>query len=140
MSPTAIKKKTRSVTSRHSVKRKTTDISPSMLAVKTPISEIVLELREVLGSAVIALLSGVNIRNVQRWIDSESEPQDSAAQKLRAAYAAIKTISAVDEPAVIRAWFIGMNDQLDDFSPTESLAEGKLREVLGAARAYVSSN
>lgn len=140
MSPTGVRKKSRAVSGRHSVKRRRVGISPSMLAVKTPISEIVFELREVLGSAVIALLTGVNIRNIQRWIDSESEPQDSAAQKLRAAYAAIKIISEVDEPAVIRAWFIGMNDQLDDFSPTESLAEGKLREVLGAARAYVSSN
>jgi hypothetical protein len=47
---------------------------------------------------------------------------------------------ATDSPAVVRAWFMGMNPQLDDENPAEVLAEGRSREVMAAARAYVNAD
>jgi len=38
----------------------------------------------------------------------------------------------------IRAWFIGMNPQLDDVSPAEAISAGKYREVIVAARAFLA--
>jgi hypothetical protein len=38
----------------------------------------------------------------------------------------------------IRAWFMGTNPQLDDESPLEAVREGRNREVLAAARAFVT--
>jgi hypothetical protein len=44
----------------------------------------------------------------------------------------------VDSPHVARAWFIGMNPQLDDEAPADVIREGRLREALVAAQAFVS--
>jgi hypothetical protein len=38
----------------------------------------------------------------------------------------------------IRAWFIGMNPQLDDESPIEAVLSGRHKEVLAAARAFLA--
>lgn len=43
-----------------------------------------------------------------------------------------------DADPTIRAWFMGMNPQLDDVSPAEALAEDRFREVLAAARAFLA--
>lgn len=40
---------------------------------------------------------------------------------------------------VIRAWFMGMNPQLGDESPIEALREGRVRDVMAAARAFVNA-
>lgn len=135
----AQRKRVKSSAKKHVVKKRVHPVSPSELAVRTPINEIVSKLRDVLGSAVISALTELDVRNVQRWIDSSSVPQDEAQAKLRTAFTAVGLISEVDEAPVVRAWFIGMNDQLDDYSPAEAIAEGKLREVMAAARAFVSN-
>lgn len=50
--------------------------------------------------------------------------------------------AAADGPKVARAWFQGLNPQLDDRSPARLLREGDLDEtgpaVLGAARAFLA--
>lgn len=50
--------------------------------------------------------------------------------------------AAADRPEVARAWFQGLNPQLDDRSPARLLREGDLDEtgpaVLGAARAFLA--
>jgi hypothetical protein len=50
-------------------------------------------------------------------------------------------IATADDAAVMRAWFQGMNPQLDDRSPARLLREGDLDEVgpevLGAARVFL---
>lgn len=37
-----------------------------------------------------------------------------------------------------RAWFIGLNPQLDDVSPAEAIHDGRLKEAKAAARAFVA--
>ena len=39
---------------------------------------------------------------------------------------------------MIRAWFIGMNPQLDDESPAEVIREGRVKDALTAAKTFVS--
>jgi hypothetical protein len=43
-----------------------------------------------------------------------------------------------DSSRVVKAWFIGLNPQLDDESPAEAIREGRLKEAMNAARAFVA--
>ena len=40
--------------------------------------------------------------------------------------------------AVARAWMVGMNPHLDDQAPILAIADGRIRDVEAAARAYLS--
>lgn len=101
-------------------------------------ADLVTSLKGNLGTPVVALIAGVDKKTVLRWIDDRADSMRAASEKrLRAAYQVFELLATVDAPPTIRAWFIGMNPQLEDESPSEALAEGKLREVLSAARAFV---
>ena len=60
-------------------------------------------------------------------------------RRLRDALQVFSLIYEADGPEVARAWFLGMNPQLDDDSPVEQLTAGNAREVLAAARSYVDT-
>jgi hypothetical protein len=90
-----------------------------------------------LGAALTAHIAGVDRRTINRW--AEGSPARADGEKnLRAAFQVFQLIQTVDAPPTVRAWFMGMNPQLDDTSPTEALADGLHREVMAAARAFVS--
>lgn len=59
-------------------------------------------------------------------------------KNLRAAFQVFQLIQTVDAPHTVRAWFMGMNPQLDDVSPAEALADGDHRAVMAAARAFTT--
>ena len=44
---------------------------------------------------------------------------------------------AFEGARTIKAWFIGMNPELDDVSAAEVLRSGRVQDVLGAARAFL---
>jgi hypothetical protein len=101
-------------------------------------ADLVSSLKQNLGTQVVALIAGVDKKTVLRWIEDRADVmRDESEKRLRAAYQVFELLATVDAPPTIRAWFIGMNPQLEDDSPAEALAEGKLREVLSAARAFV---
>ena len=45
---------------------------------------------------------------------------------------------AEESPHTVRAWFLGLNPQLDDESPAQSIREGDFRDVLVAAKAFLA--
>jgi len=47
-------------------------------------------------------------------------------------------LMSVESPHTVRAWFTGMNPQLDDLSPAEAVRGGQDRAALAAARAFVA--
>lgn len=106
--------------------------------IRMPISEIVKFLRENLGVSLTATLSGVDSRTIARWITNEVTPRQEAEKRLRAAYQIFALLSKEEAPATVRAWFMGMNDQLEDLAPVEAIASGRGREVLVAARSFIS--
>ena len=62
--------------------------------------------------------------------------------RLRAAFQIAELLIQSESPQTVRAWFMGMNPQLDDRSPALVLAaEGndqvQVRDVLHAARAFL---
>ena len=41
-------------------------------------------------------------------------------------------------PYTVRAWFVGLNPQLGDESPAAAVREGRTRDVLVAAKAFLA--
>lgn len=104
-----------------------------------PLAEIVGRLRRVLGRDVVAVLVKRIPRTVTRWEAGDTKPHAREERLLRAAFAITELIGKVDADEVIRAWFMGMNPQLGDESPVETLREGRVRDVMAAARAFVNA-
>lgn len=103
------------------------------------VHDLVALLREVLGSKLLALTVDVDPKTIDRWAtDRERGIRSDSEQKLRHAYQLFHTLQEVEAPATIRAWFMGMNPQIDDLSPAEAIQAGRQREAMAAARAFVS--
>ena len=109
-------------------------------AVSSATGEVVRQLQDVLGQAMLAVLVSKDVRTVSRWTAPHpSRPSLSDDRLLRDALQVQRLLLAADKPDVVRAWFMGMNPQLDDVSPVEALAEGRARDVMAAARAFVNA-
>ncbi len=96
-------------------------------------------LQEALGQKLVAYMADVSDpKRVGRWAQGAQTPRDEAERRLRAAFQVFHLLLAEDTSHVIRAWFIGMNPQLDDDSPAEAIHDGRLKEALAAAKAFVA--
>ncbi|NNL85258.1 MAG: hypothetical protein HKP27_06375 [Myxococcales bacterium] len=112
-------------------------------AARVPFPALVKELCEILGAKLVAYIAGVGeVRAVRQWSEGEREARSPVPERLRVALHVARLILSHDNPSVVRAWFQGLNPQLDDRSAARLLREGALEEVgpqiLSAARAFVS--
>jgi hypothetical protein len=111
-------------------------------ATRAPFDQVATSLRELLGAKLTAYLGSVKeTRAVNQWAGGEREPSEAVQLRLRHTLQVALMIADADGPEVARAWFQGMNPQLDDRSPARLLREGDLDEVgpevLRAARAFL---
>lgn len=100
---------------------------------------IVARLQDALGRDVVAIITGKTPRQVSRWVSGEAKPPVREQQLLRDTYQVVELLAEVDADEVVRAWFIGMNPQLEDEAPAELIADGRVRDVMAAARAFVNA-
>jgi hypothetical protein len=100
---------------------------------------IVSRLQDALGRDVVAIITGKTPRQVSRWVSGEAKPPVREQQLLRDTYQVVELLAEVDADEVVRAWFIGMNPQLEDEAPAELIADGRVRDVMAAARAFVNA-
>lgn len=100
---------------------------------------IVARLQEVLGRDVVAIITGKTPRQVSRWVAGEAKPPTEEQRILRDTFQIVELLAEVDPDEVVRAWFIGMNPQLEDAAPAEVIAQGRARDVMAAARAFVNA-
>lgn len=108
-------------------------------AVTFEIKDVARYLQEALGQKLVAYMADVrDPKRVGRWAQGAQAPREDAERRLRAAFQIFHLLLAEDTPHVIRAWFIGMNPQLDDDSPAEAIHDGRLKETLAAARAFIA--
>lgn len=108
-------------------------------AVSFKIEDIARFLQENLGQKLVAYIANVaDAKTVGKWINGTQAPRSEAEARLRAAFQIFHVLQADESPHTVRAWFVGMNPQLDDESPAAALREGRQRDVLIAAKAYVS--
>jgi hypothetical protein len=106
---------------------------------ESTIEQITAFLEEVLGRKLVAKLAGVqDPKAVGRWASGERTPRPAAEERLRIAYQVFRLLLAEESKFTIRAWFIGLNPQLNDESPLLAIQEGRFQEVMVAAKAYVS--
>lgn len=108
-----------------------------LAAVKTSTAEIAQFLNDNLGPTLTAFIADVDKRTVGRYIKGDG-PREGAERRLRAAYQIFNLIQDVEANHTVRAWFMGMNPQLDDESPAEAIAAGDFRGTMAAARAFIA--
>jgi hypothetical protein len=107
--------------------------------VSVEIKDVARYLQEALGQKLVAYMADVSDpKRVGRWAQGAQAPRDEAERRLRAAFQIFHLLFAEESAHVVRAWFIGMNPQLDDDSPAEAIREGRLKEALAAAKAFVT--
>lgn len=103
------------------------------------IADIARFLQEELGQKLTAYIADVaDAKNVGRWARRERRPQEDAERRLRAAFQVFHLLQDEESPHTARAWFIGLNPQLQDETPADALREGRLKDAISAARAYVA--
>jgi len=110
--------------------------------VRSSFPEVVAALREILGLKLCAYLGSVKeTRAVNEWAEGDREPSDAVQRRMRLAFQVAEAIAEVDGAEVARAWFQGLNPQLDDRSPARLLREGDIDEVgpkvIAAERAFL---
>lgn len=108
-------------------------------SVRSPSTTVAKRLQEVLGRDVVAIITGKQPRTVSRWIAGEVAPAAREQKLLRDTFQVVELLAEVEGPEVTRAWFIGMNPQLNDAAPAEEIAAGNVRDVMAAARAFVNA-
>lgn len=101
-------------------------------------SDLVKALTAKLGIKLVAFVVDKDTSTVSRWRSGSSQPGGDSLRALRTAYQVFQLLEHSEADATIRAWFMGMNPQLDDVSPLEALQQGLHREVLAAARAFLA--
>jgi len=107
--------------------------------VEFAIADIAEFLQETLGQKLVAYIAGISDpKTVGQWIKGAQAPRHDAEVRLRTAFQVFHLLQDEESPHTVRAWMIGMNPQLDDVSPAEALHEGQLKDVLVAAKAYIS--
>lgn len=109
-------------------------------AVSAPVSEIAGLLQSLLSRRLTAYIAGVGDgKTVSRWASGEIvEIRDhTVEQRLRTAYEIAQLLIGYDSAQTVKAWFIGLNPQLGDVSPAEAIREGRLKESVTAARAFI---
>ncbi len=106
------------------------------------IREVVANLNRHLGATLVATLANVNDRKLPyRWarIDGAS-PGPEAANRLRVAHRIWKLLADAESDDIARAWFVGENPYLDEQPPVLALREGRLRDTLLAAQAFLEGS
>ena len=100
--------------------------------------DIVKALQEALGTGLVGFVAGgVERKTVMRWAGGQqASSRVPAVNRLRVAFQAMQLLLSRDSEHTVRAWFIGLNPQLDDTSPAQALHDGQLREVLVAAKSF----
>ncbi|QNE34317.1 XRE family transcriptional regulator [Leifsonia shinshuensis] len=94
-------------------------------------------LRDVLGPGLVAVIADTTVLEVTTWASGAAAPSPAKRPLLIAAESLVNQLLEVDDAEVVRAWFMGMNPQLDDDSPAEAIADGRIRQATAAAHAFI---
>lgn len=106
-------------------------------SVTLSVTDVVKRLHDALGAKLVAYLAGVtDPKAVADWAGGIRPPRRGAEERLRTALHVFRLLEEADSVHVARAWFIGLNPLLDDEAPASALREGRLRDVLVAARSF----
>jgi hypothetical protein len=106
-------------------------------ASRTSVAEIAAYLQSTLGPTLTAVVLGIkDVKAVGQWARSQRQPRPAQEKALREAFQVVAYLADVEQPDVIRAWFMGMNPELDDRSPALTMRTDP-GAVLKAADSFI---
>ncbi|MEU6070703.1 XRE family transcriptional regulator [Streptomyces sp. NPDC047082] len=109
-------------------------------AVRSKVADIARFLQDNLGQRLTARIAGISDpKQVGRWATGAATPRPTAEARLRDAIQIFNLIQQAESVYIARAWMIGMNPQLEDTAPIQCIADGRARDAMVAARAYVNN-
>ena len=119
--------------------RSESQTTPEPAEVPQPsMTEISRYLQDALGPRLTALSVGVSdAREIVSWASGELQPDADIAQRLHNVYGIVQLLLQIETPQAVRAWFLGMNPELDDRAPALTLAD-EPELVKQAARTLVA--
>ncbi|GHA02189.1 XRE family transcriptional regulator [Streptomyces echinoruber] len=118
-----------------------TDKAAHADTVKRSIADIARFLQENFGQRLTAFIAGIeDPKQVGKWCTAQNSPRVDSELRLRAAYQVFQMISIEENAHTARAWMIGMNPQLEDDSPIQAIAEDRHKDVMAAARSYLTGD
>jgi len=107
-------------------------------ATRLGVPTIVSSLQDVLGQRLVAVIAGVSdAKAVSKWARGGRSPHAETDQRLRNAYQIVQLLLERESPETVRAWFVGMNPDLDDQAPVLMLGKDPIG-VLQAARTFLA--
>ena len=107
-------------------------------AVRASAPEMATYLQDLFGQKLTALMVGSgDPKAVGKWARGEREPHPAVQERLRAVFQVAEFLMQIESRQAVRAWFMGMNPQLDDRAPARVIAEEPV-EVMRAARAFLA--
>ena len=116
----------------------TTEQAAHSLATRLDLPALVRSLQDVLGQRLVAVIGGVSdAKAVGKWAKGERTPHLDAERRLRTAFHITHLLIQQESTETVRAWFMGMNPDLDDQAPALMLAEHP-QDVLQAARNFLA--
>ncbi|MFE4834508.1 hypothetical protein ACFRAU_07480 [Arthrobacter sp. NPDC056691] len=107
-------------------------------SVENSLPDIIGFLMDHLGKVLTSEIAGVSPQTVDGWRTGTQRPSTAIERRMRETYAIIVKLSVKDASGTIRAWFMGMNPQLDDVSPVEAMRQDEFRDVAAAADAFLT--
>jgi hypothetical protein len=107
-------------------------------AIRAGVPEMAAHLQALFGQKLTAVLLGITEpKAVGRYARGEQKPQAEIEERLRAAFQIATLLEQAESAAIVRAWFMGMNPELDDQAPARVLRREPER-VLQAARQFLA--
>jgi hypothetical protein len=108
-------------------------------SVEYTVADVVQVLQEHLGQRLTAHVAGVeDVKAVKEWASGNRTPREGAERRLRATLQIFLLLQSEENAHTARAWLIGMNPQLGDETPADAIRAGNFRDVLAAAKAYIT--
>jgi hypothetical protein len=107
-------------------------------AASAPIASVAAYLQEALGQQLVGYMLAADPKTVGRWAADKQTPRPEYDERLRHVYHVFQLLLTEESPHTVRAWFVGMNPQLDDESPAAAVRADRVRDVLVAAKAFLS--
>ena len=97
-------------------------------------------LQETLGQQLTAVIAGVRrAAIVDDWAGRRVRPRPAEAARLLTAHRAATLLATLEQPDVVRAWFVGMNPELGDEVPALRIAADPDPEpILRAVRTFLA--
>jgi hypothetical protein len=118
------------------------DLEAHRQAVTASFPDVVRSLVSIIGRKQTAYIASIkDARAIDRWTE-DATPQKDVEQRIRLAYHVASMLGKADSDAVVQAWFLGLNPELNDAVPITLLRDGDIevdgKRVLNAARAFLA--